>query len=228
MKNVGWIAYTRVNDSLTDVVPLMPTGPEQSAAARRATRARMPWFLALLVLVAVVLVTLLIWRPMQAAANADARTAFEARAQEVSAAIASRIATYELVLHSAQAQVVLNRDLDQAHWQSFVQMLALERYHGLNGLGYAAQVPGAQLPDFVAEARLRSEPQFALIPAGARDQYVPITWFSALNTASAASALGVDLYADPVCRAALQTARDRGRPVLTGPLQNATADTGPA
>ncbi len=211
-----------------DAVPHMPNGLEQSSAIRRATRARLPWFLAALVFVAVVLATLLIWRPMQTAAHDDARAAFESRAAEVSAAIATRIATYELALQSARAQVLLNREMDQAHWQSFVQMLDLERHNpGLLGLGFAAQVSGDQLPGFLAQARLSSAPQFALVPGGARAQYVPITWFSMLNSAAGDAGLGVDLYADPVCRVALQTARDQGRPVLSAPLQNPTADAGP-
>ena len=203
----------------------MPTGLDQAAAARRAYRARLPWFLAVLVFVAVMLVTLLIWRPLQTAARDDARLAFEARAKEVTAAIASRVAAYELILHSALAQVTLNRDLDQAKWHAFVQMLDLERhYPGLQGLGFAEQVSAEHLPEFIVQARLSSQPQFTLIPAGERDQYVPITYYSATHAVADSSPLGVDLYADPVCRLALQTARDQARIVVTGPLQRVASD----
>ncbi len=203
----------------------MPTGLDQAAAARRAYRARLPWFLAVLVFVAVMLVTLLIWRPLQTAARDDARLAFEARAKEVTAAIASRVAAYELILHSALAQVTLNRDLDQAQWHAFVQMLNLEHhYPGVQGLGFAEQVSAENLPDFIVKARLSSQPQFTLIPAGERDQYVPITYYSATDSVANTSPLGVDLYADPVCRLALQTARDQARVVVTGPLQRVASD----
>lgn len=179
----------------------------------------------MLVFVAVVLLTLLIWRPLRTAAYDDARRAFAARAQEVSTAIAGRVAAYELILRAAQAQVALNPQMDQAHWQAFVQRLDLRRrYPGLQGLGYAAQVSSAQLPEFLAQARLRSEPGFTLIPSGIRDEYVPITFYSALDAAPAGSPLGVDLYADPVCRVALQAARRLDRPLLTAPLQRVPAD----
>lgn len=197
----------------------MPNGQEQSSAMRRATRARLPWFLAALVFVAVVLVTLLIWRPMQAATQHEARGAFEARAQEVSAAIAARIAAYELILRAAQSQIALNPQMDQTHWQTFVRMLDVaSRYPGLQGLGYAAYVPDTQLPAFLARARIGSAPQFTLVPAGDRDQYVPITYYQAMNGSKATAAFGVDLYADPVCRVALETARGQDRPVLSGRL----------
>lgn len=187
--------------------------------ARRAFRARLPWLLALLAFMAVLLVTLLIWRPMQAAAQHEARAAFEARAQEVSAAIAARVGAYELILRAAQAQVALNPQLDQAHWQSLVRMLdAEDRYPGVQGLGFAAYVPGTQLSAFLARARISSTPQFTLVPAGDRDRYAPITYYQTINGARAGVALGVDLFADPVCRLALQTAREQGRPVLSGRL----------
>ncbi|PKM41968.1 MAG: hypothetical protein CVV05_19870 [Gammaproteobacteria bacterium HGW-Gammaproteobacteria-1] len=203
-------SHTLASNLLSRVVTLMPTGLDQAAAARRAYRARLPWFLAVLVFVAVMLVTLLIWRPLQTAARDDARLAFEARAK---------------ILHSALAQVTLNRDLDQAKWHAFVQMLDLERhYPGLQGLGFAEQVSAEHLPEFIVQARLSSQLQFTLIPAGERDQYVPITYYSATHAVADSSPLGVDLYADPVCRLALQTARDQARIVVTGPLQRVASD----
>src|SRR3546814_19119787 len=80
--------------------------------ARRAFRARSPWLLALLAFVAVLLVTLLLWRPMQAAAQHEARAEFEARAQEVSAAIEARGGAAALLLREAAWPIKLQPAAD--------------------------------------------------------------------------------------------------------------------
>src|SRR3546814_13428718 len=67
---------------------------------------------------------------------------------------------------------------------------------------------------------MASTPQFTLIPAGDRERYVPITYYQAINGARASAAFGLDLFADPVCRVALETAREQDRPVLSGRLHS--------
>src|SRR3546814_6968693 len=61
-------------------------------------------------------------------------------------------------------------------------MLDVEsRYPGLQGLGFAADVPDARLKAFLARAQIASTPQFTLIPAGDRERYVPITYYQAIK-----------------------------------------------
>lgn len=129
------------------------------------------------------------------------------------------------VLHSIAALHALHGGMTPGQFQQFVQP-TLARQPELQALSWNPVVPAANRSEVETAARAEGLTQFQfcekdlaghLIPARARDLYVPVRFIEPREPNRAA--LGYDLASDECRRLSLEQARDSGKPVATAPIQ---------
>jgi signal transduction histidine kinase len=102
-------------------------------------------------------------------------------------------------------------------WNEFVGSLQLQHHAPeVRGLGFAQNIAGDQATDYVQRMHDAGDPNYALTPAGQRDSYSVITYSHTFGGDKAA--YGLDLFANPARRDAMQRARDTGTLAMTSPL----------
>src|SRR4051812_33492997 len=130
------------------------------------------------------------WREARDQALNEESLRFELRVQEIAGALRNRILDYEQVLKGAVALFNASRKVERSEWANYVRTLDLQAsYPGIRAIGYVQVERGRAAVTFVEPA-------------------------DALNV----RAIGVDLYADPARRAAMERARDIGEPVMSAPV----------
>ena len=103
---------------------------------------------------------------------------------------------------------------------SFAQSLGShgENLKGIQGVGYAAVVPGNDVAAFEAQIRRDGQPDFRIRPAGQRLLTTAIVYLQPDDWRNQ-RAIGFDMYSEAVRRSAMQLAASTGEPALSGPVR---------
>ncbi len=158
------------------------------------------------------------WLAARSDAEAEARGQFDVQVAEIVAAIRGRALDFEQVLRGAAGLFAASERVERREWDAYVDALRLETvYPGIRGLGYAPYVRGAEREAVEERARREGVENFAIVPPGEREAYVPVLFIRPLDAANR-RALGRDLYVDPARRQALERARDTGSAAITRAL----------
>ncbi|MCI4567063.1 CHASE domain-containing protein [Lysobacter sp. CFH 32150] len=199
--------------------------PAQEVAPRRPGRTG--FVLALVVLVCSLLLVVLSWRAARERELAASQAEFEAATRETVDLLQQRLVNYELTVRGGVALFATVARPSPLQWRAFVDGLELpQRFPALTGLGFAAYVTPHGLERLQLESRAAGYGLFNVWPRGIRAQYGPILYLEP-RTAENISALGFDMYSEPVRRAAMDAARDTGTLRMSGRvrlLQDADRD----
>ncbi len=177
-------------------------------------KSRLPW----LVLAVSAVCTLLAWQVLREATAARARAQFDSHVQRATREIELRMRAYEQTLHGAAGLFGASRKLERLDWRNYVSNLKIEKYYpGIQAIGYADALTQNDLPGFLAAIRSDVAAGYTIYPAGTRTTYAPIRYIEPF-TGTNIRALGFDMYAEPVRKAAMDQARDSGDAVLSGKI----------
>ena len=130
---------------------------------------------------------------------------FRATAEEIRHLVTIRIDTYVEVLRAAAALFSASETVTEREFQGFVGHLRLERYPGIQGIGFAMRVSEA-------------DGSIPVWPAGERDEYTSILYLEPRDERNQ-RAIGYDMFSEPVRRAAMERARDTGEPTASGKVR---------
>ncbi|NAW33302.1 EAL domain-containing protein [Halomonas alimentaria] len=148
------------------------------------------------------------------------RLAFSA--DQVTLRVEERLAAYALILRGASALFDASETVDRGEWRTFVEDLQASALLGnVEGIGFARHVPADRLADYLATVRAEGFTDHAITPSGEREAYGPVHYiepFSGRNR----HALGYDMFAEPIRRAAMERARDTGKATLSGRVELVT------
>lgn len=145
--------------------------------------------------------------------------------EQASADLSRNIALHQQVLEGLGGLVDASDFVTAEEFDTYTDDL-LSRFPNLQALSWNPLVRAEDLTSF--EARQRSQPGFEgftvterdangnLRPVSPRPEYVVVTYIEPL--AKNRSAEGFDIYSNPVRAAAIDTARDTGRPTATAPI----------
>lgn len=154
----------------------------------------------------------------------EMRQSFNAALHETLRNIDQRMITYEQMLRGAQGLFSASQNMNRDKFYSYVSMLKLdENFPGVQGMGFALIVQSEQKQRHVETIRNEGLPAYTIQPAGEREMYAPGIFVEPFSEANIYS-LGVDNYADPVRRKAMDIARDTNTPVNSGKVLLQEAD----
>jgi PAS domain S-box-containing protein len=173
------------------------------------------WLLLQAGVVATVIVTVLVVRDEQTMQTVAAENA----ADEIVTAIEARMRAYVEVVYAVRGLFTSSTLVTPGEFNQFVSSLELQqRYPGLQTIAFAPRVSAAERAAFERGVRAfgGSYADFAIAPAGERDEYFPTV--HRVRFGSGQTPLGNDLLAEPNRRAAIELARDRGTLTAFGPL----------
>jgi signal transduction histidine kinase/CheY-like chemotaxis protein/integral membrane sensor domain MASE1 len=142
---------------------------------------------------------------------------------DTEAAITARLDTYVNALSAAAGFYINSKDLHPEEWESFIHRLKLvERYPGINGMGFILPVDQAELPAFIAHRHalgqlnfeIKTVPEVTRPPTGKMgyEHYI-ISYIEPL--AQNYQALGLDVASEKKRQTAGQRARDTGKATIT-------------
>ena len=178
-----------------------------SPANNGSPRFRLP-FLILIVCLAASLAT---YAFLEHRAESFAEHRFADRADALGKRLSDRLAHAELLLRGAGSFAAAHPDMTHDAWDTFVAGMGVRDQAGATatGVGFMQRVDAAHLDDFVAQRR-KSTSGFQVWPPGKRQVYFPYAFIHQPGAQTRFRPLGMDPYAEPVHRAALDRALAAG------------------
>jgi signal transduction histidine kinase len=156
------------------------------------------------------------WHFAREAAEQEARIRFEFRASQIADAIRGRMVDYEQVLRGGVGLFAASESVQRAEWRAYVEHLRIGTiYPGFQGIGFVPLVPAEQKARHELSVRKGGFPAYAIQPAGTRPVYAPVMYIEPFDGRNV-RAFGFDVYSETERRAALERARDRGEPAISG------------
>lgn len=149
----------------------------------------------------------------------EARHEFVVECNAVASRIEDRLDVHKQVLLGGTALFAASTSVERDEWHSFVRRMQEDsHFRGIQGLGFALQVPRTRLTSHVAEMRRQGFPDYRVWPEGERDFYSAIVYIEPFGESNR-RAFGYDMYTEPVRRAAMQRARDLDAVTLSGKVR---------
>ncbi|MGQ7844022.1 CHASE domain-containing protein [Granulosicoccus sp. 3-233] len=169
----------------------------------------------------VVLMTISVagWKFSSDTLDSQSQIRFEQDVTHLHEQIEERFDTYAQVLRGGVGLFDSSVKVTRKEWHRYVEGLKLSRYYpALRGVGFSRWVGGKEnLESHEKAIRAEGFPEYAVRPAGQRDQYTAVVYLEPFNQGNS-RALGYDMFAEPTRRSAMERARDTGEPALSGKL----------
>ncbi|NMM38511.1 MAG: diguanylate cyclase [Glaciimonas sp.] len=170
----------------------------------------------LLILTASLGVTYKLWQHEQHNIAIDQQKSFDFNLREAIGSIEQRMAAYEQVLRGTQGLYAASDVVEREEFQVYINALKLgANYSGIQGVGIIPIVAQAQKEAHIAAMRKQGFPSYAIKPESHQDVYAPVIQFEP-SVGRNLLMLGLDHYAVPSRRNAMEQARDSGSPAITG------------
>ncbi len=155
------------------------------------------------------------WAALTAAQGRAAQEHFELDAQRVEVKISERLATYKEILRGAAGLFAASDDVTREEYHRYVEALQLGRAFGeIQGIGFSIRVPAEKLEAHLRSVRDTGFPGYAIRPEGVRAEYTSVLYLEPVTERNR-RAFGLDGFAEPTRRAAMELARDRGGAATT-------------
>jgi PAS domain S-box-containing protein len=155
-------------------------------------------------------------RYVQSVVVATERINFNAACSAVQDRIHERFLICEAILRAGAAFYARNGSVSREDWQRFIELQSLERnVPGIQGVGFTLQIPRQDLMQHTLKMRAAGFPAYQVRPEGEREIYTSIIYLEPFDKRNL-RAFGYDMLSEPVRRAAMEMARDRNAPALSG------------
>jgi diguanylate cyclase len=175
--------------------------------------------LSLLVLLLGLAGTYVVWNNVARGAARIRQAEFEFRVAEIIGRIKSRFQAHEQILRGTAGLFRASGNVSRTAFRTYAEELKLEHtYPGIQSIGYAVRVHAENLNSHIEQVRREGFPEYGIRPAGTRDTYTSLIYIEPF-TGRNLRAFGIDMYTEPVRRAALEGARDRDLPAISGRVE---------
>lgn len=155
---------------------------------------------------------------MLATAVNRTRAEFDDRVTAFEALLTDAMRSYQQALRAGAAAVNAMPAVTREQWRTFVRDLAVDDFYpGIRGIGYVKRLHRDEIEALVAEQHREGRPDFTFHPKGERDMYTAIVYLEPDDWRNR-RAVGYDMFSEPRRRAAMEEARDTGRPTLSRKL----------
>jgi signal transduction histidine kinase len=171
------------------------------------------WF----VLIICLAVTVVAWQNAQNQFERAKQARFDSHVRQTTAAFIDRMAIYTDAHYGGVGLFVASEYVSRSEWRKYIETLNIvERYPGINGIGYAVPVSHSELKRFELETQKDGVPNYLVYPPGKRPDYFAIKYIEPIEINGAA--LGYDMGSEQTRRMALEKARDTGKPTISGKI----------
>ncbi|HOW67087.1 MAG TPA: CHASE domain-containing protein [Candidatus Paceibacterota bacterium] len=158
-------------------------------------------------------------------ADLEARRRFDEEVNRITTALTERMLIYQDVLHGAVGLYASSYSVERAEWRAYLESVGIEkRFPGVDGVGFAANVPRDKLEEFLRITRQDNAPDFSAQEPGTNQQLIIVKYLEPEQRHGAW--LGVDIGRDPEQRAGAEQARDTGKTIITGTMTGLRDDRG--
>ncbi|HQS57862.1 MAG: hypothetical protein B7Y56_05665 [Gallionellales bacterium 35-53-114] len=156
------------------------------------------------------------WHLVKQDAENIANERFQARVLQINAAVQDRMRAYEQVLRGGVGLFAASNRISRQEWHDYVASLRLnDNYPGIQGLGFSKLILPQELTAHVAQIRREGFKDYAVTPAGEREQYTSIIYLEPFDARNR-RAFGFDMFSEATRRTAMEKARDSGKPAISG------------
>lgn len=147
-----------------------------------------------------------------------ARAQFETAALRARTSIRSRLAIYNELLRGMAGFVAVEKDVTKDRFRNYVNRLQIAQdFPGLEKIGLVLRVSAPDKDNFIATMEQQGEEHFHIWPANERADFYPIAYIEPQNPRNQ-TALGYDMFSEPMRREAMEQARDTGDATASGRL----------
>ena len=127
---------------------------------------------------------------------------------DISSPIIGKMYDSEQVLRGAAGLFSVKENVDRADWRHYVSALQLGKNHpGILGVGFSKWLTPQEKEANVRKIRSDGFSEYVISPEGKRSVYTSIVYLEPFNQQNQRT-FGYDMYSEPVCRAAMDKARD--------------------
>ena len=143
----------------------------------------------------------------------------DAEAKRINQQIENEFNEYVEVVRASTAMLVVSSDLNFADFRVFARGLGLQgRYRFHQGIGYVQPVRHRNLNSYVRATRLDGVSSFSVWPANRRAEHYLVISFESQST-QGSTLIGFDMSSGANLLAAMEHARDTGKPTASAALQ---------
>ncbi len=148
-------------------------------------------------------------------AQARDRLRFQTSVQRTQVSIENRMDTYIVLIRATSGLFASDNTVSREQFRTFLSPIELRRrYPGIQGIAFAQRVRREEKDGFVEAVRAEGT-AFRIWPESAGPEHFPVLYLEPFDRANSV-ALGFDMFTEPVRRAAMERARDTGRPAASG------------
>lgn len=174
----------------------------------KSQRLLLPLFIGSLL---VILTLIFWWQTDQIVKNYD-RARFNTLEAQIEQTISARMDTYINALLQTRSMFHVTREVDAKEFRAYIDGLSLlEKYPGVQGIGYTERVPRGRLREHERKYR-------KLWPSRNIEEAFSIIYLEPLDWRNA-RALGFDMTSNETRREAMELARDSNAPVMSDPVE---------
>ncbi|MEI7813123.1 MAG: PAS domain S-box protein, partial [Ignavibacteria bacterium] len=153
---------------------------------------------------------------LKAEVEQDAKNEFDFACTGFNDKIISRLYTHVQLVQSGASFFENSETVTQSEWRNFTASQKTQSNSaGIYGAGYAEIIPQGQSALHEKKIRGKGVSQYSVKPAGEREISTRVTYIEPFSGENL-HAFGYDVFSDPVCRKALETARDYNIVALSG------------
>lgn len=176
------------------------------------------FLLPVIVLTILLSISFVSWFSIEKSVESVALSRFEETVTRESISIQSTVNFYLNVLYAAQGFYETNPPASSEEYSEyFKRLIHPETHPGILAMAFVERVENKNLSAFVGGVRRQDYPDFKISPLGERSEYYVIRHIE--PQAGNMAALGVDLYALPDRRSAIEVARDTGQITSTSQVK---------
>jgi diguanylate cyclase (GGDEF)-like protein/PAS domain S-box-containing protein len=199
------------------------TGGGSAELRARLARLAVQIWPAVLVLGIGLAITLVVWRYTLHQVGREAEAKFQHDVAQAMESLDRHLEDNVSLLIGLRGLFNASKSLGRSEFRQYVSGFDIaHRYPGVRLVSLVRYVPGPQKAEFEQGVRRdrsldpRGYPDFAIRPAGERDEYLVVTYIEPL--AGNERGFGFDLLSDAPRRASLEVARDRGQASASEPI----------
>jgi diguanylate cyclase (GGDEF)-like protein len=177
------------------------------------------FLLPLLILVAALSMTWLVWEHERNNTRKELQAQFDFALRDTVSRIEQRIGAYEQTLRGVQGLLVTTDLKNRKAIREYVETLQLDaNFSGIQVIGVVERVQPAGRDVHIDSMRRAGFAKYNIHPGGERESYAAIVQREPGMIADKAL-LGLDVWANPERRVAMERARDSGMPAITTRVQ---------